>query len=196
MLHVAETKPLPVLLQNPSVPLRLGRFAAFLALACLLAHIPVIAGHFAPAPIMSAVMGAVSLLCIPCARKMWCAPTTQDSAIAATLAAVMIGLHLFLGMTMAAAVVAPSSPDLPMPAHHRGHTAATLAPAQSSTPTEVHHHMAMSGTIGVIFYLATAMAAAQILLNVVAIAITVRRTRADTHAITGHDGHLQAPSPS
>lgn len=167
----------PLLLQNPVVSIHHGRIAATLAIACLLAHIPLIAGHFLLAPISSVVMGLVSLMCIPCARRLWCSPTTQDCTVAALLAATMVGLHLFLWITMDAPST-PSPTDMPIPVHHHGETTAIADPGQNTMPTGGMHRMAMSPGMEMIFYVATTMAAAQILLNVVAIVVTIRRAKA------------------
>ncbi len=83
----------PVLLTNPNVEHRFGRPLAVLSLVCSLAHIPLLSTHFTSAPVVTAVMAVLALACIPCARKLWAAPTTQDCVVAAALAAAMVGLH-------------------------------------------------------------------------------------------------------
>lgn len=181
----APTRP-PVLLSNPAVSHRWGRSAAVLALACLIAHLPLIVSHVTAAPVSTAAMAIVSLACIPCARRLWTAPTAQDCAVAAALASVMVGVHLLLGITMAGPT-APPSPDMPIAMHQHGGVPVTHELLRPGPLAQVPHHMAMSGAVEVIFYLASAMALAQIALNVAAVALVVRREKASAPAPLGQD---------
>lgn len=181
---------MPILLSNPAVPQRLGRVAGLLALACLIAHIPLIASHFAAAPIIGAAMVAVSMACVPCARRLWIAPTTQDCTIAAVLAATMVGLHLLLTISTTRSNT-PAPSDMSTPGHHHTDMSAIADRTQTSTPMGEMHQMAMSPAIELIFYLATAMAILQVLLNVAAIATTIHRVKAVRQSPTTETEHLQ-----
>lgn len=156
---------MPILLTNPAVPIRFGRPLALLTLVCLVAHVPLVVSHFSAAPVTSTVMALVSIACVPCARTLWSAPTTQDCATAAALAITMVGLHLFLVVSMAGSVTPSTS--VTTAAHHQ----------RTGMPMGDTHHMAMSPSAQALFYLATVMAAAQILLNGLVIATTVRRLK-------------------
>jgi hypothetical protein len=166
----------PILLTNPAVPVRFGRPLALLTLACLVAHVPLIASHLTTAPVTSIVMALVSMACIPCARTLWLAPTTQDCATAAALAAAMMGLHLFLSISMAGSVT-PAT-NLTTSAHHQRGGASAMDPRHTGMPMGDMSHMTTTPAVQALFYLATVMAVVQVLLNGLAIATTVRRLKA------------------
>ena len=193
MAHVIIQTPEPMLLQNPVVPLRRGRAAALLAITCLLAHIPLIASHFTLAPVTTAIMAVVSLMCIPCARKLWKAPTTQDCIIAALLAAAMVGMHVALTFAMAAGT-SPANTDITVPSHH--HAGAAADPVQPAPRSNLGHHIDMAPAIEAMYYLATTMAVLQILLNIVAVTSTVRRAKAHTSTLASVTATYRPAAPS
>jgi hypothetical protein len=159
----------PVLLSNPRVPTGFGRPLAILSLVCLLAHIPLIASHFTMAPVITTVMAAVSLVCIPCIRRLWTSPTTHDCAVAAALATAMAGSHAILAMSMGAAppVATVGSPTAH---HHQSHAPTTMSMAHADMPP-------MPPALQALFVCATAIAVLQAVVGVTAIAITVGRHR-------------------
>jgi hypothetical protein len=180
MAHATAQEALPAPLRNPLVPRRFGRAAALLAAACIAAHIPLIASHFTLAPVTTAMMAVVSLMCIPCIHRLWQAPRTQDCIVAALLAAAMVAMHVTLTFTMSAGTTAL---DGDTTAHgHQHHTRVAVVHPEISSHQD--HPMGMAPAIGAIYYLATLLAALQILLNVVAVALTVRRAKALAAAST------------
>ncbi|KRE26862.1 hypothetical protein ASG82_10095 [Mycobacterium sp. Soil538] len=168
----------PVLLRNPAVPVIVGRALAMLAAVCLIAHIPLIASHLTLAPITSVVMALVSLACIPCARRLWSKPATQDCAVAATLAATMVGLHLFLAISMATPHRVPPLPSGPMPGHNHGIDMSMMNAGHAVMPTADMQPMTMTPVLETAFYLATGAATLQVLLSGLTLGITVRRLKA------------------
>ncbi|MBJ7324375.1 MAG: hypothetical protein JHC70_18790 [Rhodococcus sp.] len=171
----------PILLANPDVPTRFGRVLALLALSCLVAHVPLIASHLTVAPVTAAVMAAVSLACIPCARRLWTVPSTQDCAVAGTLAAVMVGLHMFLALSMTGTNVHAGG-LMPTTAHHKAGVGSIESGHVNLSLPNVHH-MVMSPFAQVMFQVATAAAVLQILLSGLAIITAIRRVKASRNTV-------------
>lgn len=167
----------PVLLTNPNVEHRFGRPLAVLSLVCSLAHIPLFSTHFTSAPVVAAVMAVLALACIPCARRLWAAPTTHDCVVAAALAAAMVGLHLILALSMSA-----DEYDVPAGLSAHVHHPIGSAGVQSPDPmaaTAIHQHMPMHPVVAILFYTATALAVLQIVFNVAAVLSTVAAEKTD-----------------
>ncbi|WP_162625653.1 hypothetical protein [Mycolicibacterium llatzerense] len=165
---------------NPLLPRRIGRTLAQLSLLCTAIHIPLVITHVTAAPLFALAMTVVSAACIPCAIKLWRSPTVYDSIAAASLAAVMVGLHMILIMSMSTPVH-PADMVMPAstPAHHSiSDTTApddTMAsmPATSSEPAA--QPMVMNPALETLLYLATALTALQIIINSGAVIAAISR---------------------
>jgi hypothetical protein len=100
----------PILLGNPATPAIVGKFSALLALTCLLAHIPILVTHFTSFPMITGAMASVACVCVPCSRRLWRSPTTHDFMAVASVAAVMVILHIVLALSMGSSHRAGSVP--------------------------------------------------------------------------------------
>lgn len=157
--------------QSPGVD-RVRSSAGYLSLVCLLAHIPLIASHFTMAPVISSAMAAVSIMCVPCIRRLWTSPTTHDCAVAAVLATVMAGSHVILAMSMGAAPPA-AVVDTHTAHHHHNQGPTTMSMAHAGMQP-------IPPALQALFLCATAIAVLQASAAATAIAITVRRHRSAT----------------
>lgn len=168
----------PILLDNPAVSRNLGRPLAVLSLFCLLSHVPLIISHLKVAPMSTVAMGVVALACIPCARKLWTEPHTHECNVAASLAALMVVLHVSVALSMGSSD-GKAMAAMPMHAHH--HQVAVVASAEApngdvlSLPAT--HTMAMSPVAELLMNLATGMALLQVLLNGLVVWLTAHRFR-------------------
>ncbi|MEB3370117.1 hypothetical protein [Saccharopolyspora mangrovi] len=72
----------------------MGKLAAVLAINCVTAHVPLVAGHVGTHPASSLVMAALSAACLPCAVHLWRGPRLRTWITAGALAASMLAVHL------------------------------------------------------------------------------------------------------
>jgi hypothetical protein len=176
----------PVLLANPSVNPTVGKTAAVIASVCVLAHVPLLIGHFSQFPKTTLLMLAMSCACIPCARRLWLDPRTQDCTTAGALAAVMVGLHVTLAFEMAS-IEHGDIATLPEPLHRHLATASTAANIVPQSHQGMMHHPAQ-----VAFYLGTGLALLQVVMSSAAVTAAVRRHRHREHQSHWSQGYLAA----